>query len=161
MVKRLKASVLASALFITCSSYSMEEGNAVFTHGSSAMFPYEESPIHLEITSGKYEGCFVIGIVHPDHGRGYLKDAQISCIFEKNQHFNRQMKNIVINDSDKGAGIPMVHKEVSESTLKLLKSACQNNLDEIACKEYRASPSGKYEVQRYTPITMYWENVEN
>lgn len=161
MAKRLKTFILLSALFIACSSYAIEEGNAVFTHGSTEIFPYEESPIHLEITSGKYEGCFVIGTVHPDHGRGYLKDAQISCIFEKNQHFNRQMKNIIINDLDKGGGIPMVHKEVSESTLKLLKSACQNNLDEIACKAYIASPFGKYEVQQYTPITMYWENVEN
>jgi len=157
----MKTSILLSALFIACTLYAMEEGNAIFTFGSKEMFSYEDSPIHLEITSGQYEGCFVIGTVYPEHGRGYLKDAQISCIFEKNQHFNRQMKNIAINDKDKRGGIPMVCKELSEATLKLLKSSCENNLDEIACKEYRASPLGKYEVQRYTPITMYWENIEN
>lgn len=162
MSKRLKVSILLSALFLACtSSYGMEQGNAIFTTGSSEMMVYEENPISLEITSGQYKGCFVIGTVYPDHDRGYLKDAQISCVFDKNQHFNRQMKNIIINDLDKGGGIPMVHKEVSEATLKLLKSSCQNNLDEIACKASIASPFGKYEVQRYTPITMYWENVEN
>lgn len=98
---------------------------------------------------------------NPDHGRGYMKDAQISCIFEKNQHFNRQMKNIIFSDKDNRGGIPMVHKEVSEDTLKLLKSSCEYNHDEIACKAYIASPLGKDQVQRYTPITMYWENIEN
>lgn len=162
MVKRLKVSLLLSTFFIAyTSSYAIEQGNAIFTTGSSEMMFYEESPISLKITSGQYEGCFIVGTVYPDHDRGYLKDSQISCIFEKNQHFNRQMKNIIINDLDKGGGIPMVHKEVSEDTLKLLKSSCENNHDEIACKAYIASPLGKNHIERYTPVVMYWENVEN
>jgi hypothetical protein len=148
-------------LLIFNTAYAVEQGNARLMIGSSEMMIHEENPISIEITSGQYEGCIIVGTVYPDHTRGYIKDAKISCIFEKNRPFERNLKNLIISDKDGLPGIPTTYRELPEDIQKQYKFYCENAHDEVACKAYISSPCGLFQVHQNTPIKMYWEIIQN
>ncbi len=158
----MKISLIVLLLLLIFNAvYAVEQGNAKLMFGSSEMMIHEESPISIEITSGQYKGCFIVGTIYPDHTRGYIKDAKVSCILDKNHPFERKIKNVIISDQDGLPGIPMLQKEIPEGIQKQYKFYCESAHNEVACKAYLSSPFGLFQAKKMTPIKMYWEIIQN
>lgn len=157
----MKAPLLISILLLIFNTaYAIEEGKARLMHGSSDMMVHEENPLSIEIISDPYEGCFVIGTIYPYHSRGYIKDAKISCVFDKNHPFEKKMKNIIISDTNGSPGIPMIHKNLPEDIKKQYKFYCESVHNQEACKAYISSSFGLFQAPKDTLIQMYWEIIE-
>lgn len=143
-------------MFSILNASSLDKADGVLLVGAD-MLKHWERPVLIDIESGEYSGCRILGDIYIDKTRGFIKNARVSCILQ-NKLIDVEAK-VNIWDKNEVEGIPTIHKFLPDSTIQANQDMYQKTQNLEDYKNLVSSRDGIYEINRGTHIKLSWQRI--